>query len=160
MPRPVLQRLGQVGGRDRVFAGQIGNGARQFKHPVKGTGHQMWLAHRLAHQRPPVVIDRAVAPHLARPHIGIAGQAFRCPSKLRTARRLFDQHLSHQLADIDDPGIGNPMDYIPPAVLGDDDVPIVQYPDLKGNLRLRLAGDSNNITGTLRSIPQRRQSRS
>ena len=78
----------------------------------------------------------------------------RCLYKLGTVRRLFDQHLPHQIADMDDLEIGDLIDNILRAALGDDDAPIAQYPKVPGDSRLRLPDDPSNITDPLRSIPQ------
>jgi hypothetical protein len=61
MPRPVLQRLGQVGGCNRLFSGQIGNGARELEHPVKCPRRQMQLPHRLAYQ----LVNEVLSPETA-----------------------------------------------------------------------------------------------
>jgi hypothetical protein len=79
---------------------------------------------------------------------------WRCLSKLRTVRRLFDQHLPHQIADMDDFGIGYLIDNILRTALGDDDAPVAQHPEVPGDRRLRLPDDPSNITDPLRSIPQ------
>jgi len=40
-PRPVLQRLRQVGRLDQTRSRQIGDGARQFEHAVVGTRREL-----------------------------------------------------------------------------------------------------------------------
>jgi hypothetical protein len=78
----------------------------------------------------------------------------RCLQQLRTVRRLFDQHLSHQIADMNNLRIADLIDRLLRAALGDDDAPIAQHPEVPGNRRLPVAGDSNNFAYPLRSTPQ------
>jgi len=55
---------------------------------------------------------------------------------------------------MDDFGIGDLIDNILRAALGDDDAPIAQHPKVPGDSRLRLPDESGSITHPLRSIPQ------
>jgi hypothetical protein len=47
-------------------AGQIGDGSGQLEYAVEGARRELQLLHRLADQRPALVVQRAGALHLAR----------------------------------------------------------------------------------------------
>ncbi len=72
-PRSILQRLGQMAGRNLLCPGQIGDGARQLEHPVVGTRRELQLHHGGLHQRPPGIVQLAEVAHLGRAHVCIAG---------------------------------------------------------------------------------------
>jgi hypothetical protein len=79
---------------------------------------------------------------------------WRCLYKSRTARRLFNQHLPHQIADVDDLRIPDLIEHILPPTLGRHNAPVAQHPEVPGDCRLRPLDDPSNTTGPLRSIPQ------
>ena len=43
LPRPILQRFGQMGRLDLIVAGQIGDGAGYFEHEVEGGSTEVHL---------------------------------------------------------------------------------------------------------------------
>ena len=72
-PRPVLQRLRDVGRRHLPLACQIRDRARQFQYPVIRPRAEFHLAHGRAQQLPGCFIDKAKISHLRRPHIRVGG---------------------------------------------------------------------------------------
>jgi hypothetical protein len=43
LPRPVLERFGEVGGFDVVGTGEVGDGAGELEHPVIAAGGELQL---------------------------------------------------------------------------------------------------------------------
>ena len=70
-PRPVLERLGDVGCGDAFLGGEIGDGAGQFEHPVIGAGGETHLAHGRPEQRFTRVVEGGVGAKLLRSHVGV-----------------------------------------------------------------------------------------
>jgi hypothetical protein len=73
---------------------------------------------------------------------------------LGTPRRFFKQHLPHQVADVDDFGVGDLVENSPGMASGDDDASIAQHAQVSGDRRLRLPDQAGDLTRTPRPIPQ------
>ena len=50
LPRPILERFGQMGGLDVFLAREISDGARDLEHAVEGAGAEVHLGHGAAHE--------------------------------------------------------------------------------------------------------------
>jgi hypothetical protein len=89
-PRPVLNRLGQMGRLDVAAAGQIGNGPGQLEDTVIGPGAHLQLFHRRPEQAVAGVVHLAELAYLGWSHVGVRQQRSAIKAQVLTlSRRLY-----------------------------------------------------------------------